>query len=228
MGKQVVVGISGKIGSGKNYLADKLVNVLAERGYTTSEGSFAHALKNELSQIMDFYRHRLDDNDAAELASKKFNIPLPQMEHLLNCIKDDLLDESPDEPLHGYSRTEGIRRALQFLGTEIRRSVNPNYWVDLFHESLQPTDFIFVTDARFPNEADSVLEHGGVMLRLNPSPEVIAQRIANRDGLKYTKEALNHSSETALDDYTRFTVVIGDTFDEKKLADILIDQYNRK
>ncbi len=219
-----VVGISGKIGSGKNYLATQITKELTNRGFTVSEGSFATKLKSELEAIMVMYATNLKDPLVFEKLSQHFNIPYDQIVELCGYIYDDVVN-ADIQFISGYSRTEGIRRGLQFLGTEIRRNVNNNYWVDLFWEDLPSADFIFVTDVRFVNEADSVLAKQGVMFRLEVPKEVIASRTNDRDGLKYSEKAKEHLSETALDDYPNFDQIIGITFDTNALCDYLVQKH---
>lgn len=210
-----IIGISGKIGSGKNYLADKIIEKLGEEGKTSAYGSFAFALKNEMNQIMRAYYPYLASDDILSAVcsiAHDFKISSNHVARLLSMVKDDLknnpnLDATVD-------RTEGVRRALQYLGTDIRRAENDNYWVDSFHSSLDlSVDYIFATDARFPNEADSVNKSGGVMIRIELPAEVIAERTSGRDGLLYSAEALSHPSETALDSYKCFDFYVGETFD---------------
>lgn len=211
----IIIGISGKIGSGKNYLADKIIEKLGEEGKTSAYGSFAFALKDEMNQIMRAYYPYLASDDilsAIHAIAHDFKISSHHVACLLNMVKDDLknnpnLDSTVD-------RTEGVRRALQYLGTDIRRATNDNYWVDSFHGSLNTSvDCILATDARFPNEADSVNNSGGVMIRIEIPAEVIAERTSGRDGLLYSADALSHPSETALDSYESFDFYVGETFD---------------
>jgi hypothetical protein len=211
-----IVGVSGKLGSGKNYLVEKLMEKIIERGQTAGYGFFAYTLKQELNNIMTHYypyavAHMI--TEGIHSTSEAFNIPLGQMEKLLGMIHDDLLANPAVDSL--VNRSKGIRDGLQFLGTDIRRKVSPNYWVDAFYRGAEDSseDYMFVTDTRFPNEADSVLSHHGVALRLEVPAEIIAERIFKRDGLVYTEEQLTHESETALDDYKKFDIIVGATFD---------------
>jgi len=233
-----IVGISGKIGSGKNYLATALTKELISRGYTVNEGSFATTLKEELASIMRSYWTWLETLPIKRLAplfsknifkqiSNDFDIPYHQVKTLIGFIHKDMLVINRIEDISGYSRTEGVRRGLQYLGTDIRRAVDDNYWVKLFHKSLIEADFIFVTDVRFPNEADSVLASKGVALRMEVPADVIASRTNDRDGLKYSTDAISHPSETALDKYPHFDKIIGVSFDTNELVDYLIQKHQQ-
>ena len=56
-----------------------------------------------------------------------------------------------------------FRPLLQWWGTEFRRSLCGNdYWVNRMRRQLDQhrlADYIFVTDVRFPNEAELIREH---------------------------------------------------------------------
>jgi len=221
----VLVGVSGKIGSGKNYLSEKLTTELERLGYTVSESSFATPLKNDITEIIQYVRKFTDEGvdyfDLFPLVSHQFNIPLAQVNELLYTMYPELI---ADRNLTGWSRSVGVRKSLQFFGTEIRRAQDPDYWVKKFiaYAAEQEIDFLFVTDARFANEMDAVVDTKGVAIRINLSDEVLKIRREGRDGVTYTDEQLNHISETSLDDYPRFHIVVGETFSTREMAQTVI------
>ena len=88
------------------------------------------------------------------------------------------------------------RSLLQYVGTEVVRTVEPDYWVDFIKSILtmfpDKWDYVIIPDTRFPNEIDN----------LKDDFDVVAVRVARPDfdnGL--TEEQKNHKSEIALDDY---------------------------
>lgn len=90
----------------------------------------------------------------------------------------------------GYKETPyvtEIRQLLQKLGTEAGRQVLwDSIWIDAaFHGVHDGNDYV-VTDARFPNEADAIIERGGYVLRIS------------RAGVG---PANDHPSETSLDTF---------------------------
>lgn len=209
-----VIGISGKIGSGKDYLARHLAAELTAHGFATGSASFAFPLKDMLNRILDTLRAGQVAGDAERAQDFKiatdFGIPYPKAQVLTAYLRPDLAEKAD---LNAYDRTPGVRSALQYLGTDVFRAEDPNYWVKLFHGALDETqDFVFVTDVRFPNEADSIREVGGYMIRLEVPAEIILDRTLNRDGLVYTAEQLSHPSETALDGYGHFDLTVGSDF----------------
>jgi hypothetical protein len=217
----VVIGISGKIGSGKDYLTGKLVEELNARGRTTAHSSFAKPLKRELGEIINVLKanRELSPEEANLFVAARFDMTVEQASWLVERLYPEL--DIPD--LDGWSRTLGVRGCLQLLGTDIRRAQNPDYWTERFFAEANSlnADFVFASDGRFPNEIDGVNAKNGVTLRLDISEETLKQRRNNRDGITYTPEQLNHISETALDDYKDFDVFVGEVLDVVALADFI-------
>lgn len=127
------------------------------------------------------------------------------------------LDDETKNSLSTVKDAEGnyytIRQLLQKFGTEVGRSISPNLWVDaLMNDYIEAKlggyeeDWI-VTDVRFKNEAEAIRKNGGILIRLN----------------RNTGSNDQHSSETALDDYKNFDLII----DNNGTIDELIDKvYN--
>ena len=104
---------------------------------------------------------------------------------------------------------KSMRRGfLQFIGTEWgRRVIDPNIWINAMDEKLSRADTkhisanIFVTDVRFPNEADLLRKHGFKIIRISrPLEARLAAGASN----------LDHESETALDNYQFDKVINND------------------
>lgn len=99
----------------------------------------------------------------------------------------------------GYKETEygpEIRRLLQRLGTEAgRQTLWDSIWVDAAYAGLSDDGKYCITDCRFPNEAKSVVDRGGVMIRIT------------RPGVG---PANSHASETSLDDWPFDHVIVND------------------
>lgn len=219
-----IIGVSGKIGSGKNYLAEQLIKELHKLGYSTTEASFASSLRNELDRIIKTIKvDSIDGVSSAETVKHIEEIHKmsdKDAETLYNILAEDVKEI---DGLNAHSRTESMRRALQYLGTDIRRKTDSEYWVKEFHRTVPDSDFVLVTDVRFPNEADSVVDSKGLMIRLEVSPEVILQRIQSRDGLKYSEDALRHPSEVALDDYSKFDYIVADEYNIDDMVSFIVN-----
>ena len=114
--------------------------------------------------------------------------------------------------LPGWDKTVGV--LLQDVGNGIRRSVHIDAWVlSLFDywDAEGETRWV-IHDVRYPNEADKIKAMGGVLIRLNGDPGQSA-------ALNTCNHA--HESETALDDYTGFDVII----DSDAFVDRMDDLY---
>ena len=199
-GKPNLIGISGKMGSGKDTLSIVL-NYLADKDAPDWIGRWEQ-------DVEDFV-----------YKNKKYSEKLKYMVcFLIGCSRSDLEDRDFKEKELG-EEWDGLtpRKLLQLLGTEAcRQIIHPNIWVNaLFADYVCddcgqkecPTDEEdtgqiihrsfpnwIITDVRFPNEAQAIKDRGGILIRIN-RPQLI-----ERD--------FEHLSETALDDYDGFDYVI--------------------
>ena len=126
---------------------------------------------------------------------------------------------------HEYLGYKGIkdtsdRQILQFLGTEVMRQYNPDYWAEIVGQFLAAMqqynkwDYCIISDWRFPNEYQVLKKY---------ITDIITIRISRYEkNLPYINSALtseqrNHSSECSLDNYF-FSYVIqnDDTIDALK------------
>lgn len=225
-GKVSFVTVSGKIGAGKDTVAPLLLDLMEIPESERKQDSFARTLKEEIDQVIELVIVAEDRNDVAELISVTQEISLAKAKVIVDYIWDELKENSE---LNAYSRTKGIRSALQYWGTEVRREQDDNYWVNktirrVLLEACKGVSS-YITDSRFPNEADAVREAGGLTIRLLVSPEEQERRISSRDGLKISEDARNHVSETALDDYENFHIVVDtDEHDAKAVAGIIREE----
>lgn len=227
----LLVGISGRIAAGKDYLADRLTEEFTSRGIRTARASYGAALKTELDVILELLRTSKNPEKTIE---EQLSIPAHQVQTLIDTLTPDLGVEG----LNAYSRTLGVRTALQYLGTDIRRAQDENYWVNQFNHTVaqmntalnagqEPVDIVFATDVRFVNEADNTVTRG-VGIRIDVPNSVLEQRRTARDGIVYTPEQLNHASETALEGYTEWDIVLGASYDVSFVANLILESATLK
>lgn len=197
----MIVGISGKIGSGKDTLAEMLRDIMRDKNFEIRK--YAAKLKEVVSILTGC--------GSSDLESQSFkSIELPEM-----WAKYRLLDFHRDTGVVYGSKIEAescmprsnsqhsytlqrepmtYRSLLQILGTEaIRNNVHPNTWVNALFSGYHGQNWL-ITDVRFPNEADAIKAYGGIVVRVN------------RPGILQS----NHPSETMLDDYQFDEIVIND------------------
>lgn len=139
-----IVGIIGFINSGKNTVAEILVN---KHGFI--QDSFAASLKDACATIFDWPRHLLE-GDTAE---------------------SRLWRETQD---NWWANKLGIpdftpRVALQIMGTEvIRDNFNKDIWFLTLENRVrkQRDKNVVISDVRFPNEIKFIKNNGGILIRV--------------------------------------------------------------
>ena len=87
-----VVGVSGKIGSGKDYLTGKLIEELNSRGRSTAHTSFAKPLKEELGEIINLLKENrhLGRYDASGLVAERYDMTEEQAGWLVTRLHPEL------------------------------------------------------------------------------------------------------------------------------------------
>lgn len=99
-----------------------------------------------------------------------------------------------------------IREMMQRLGTDVLRdNFDKRIWIKSVFSNLSDNQNVIITDVRFENEADAILERGGYLIRIEPTYP------------GYINMADEHPSENALDNYDKFDFIIQNTnIDEYK------------
>ena len=94
------------------------------------------------------------------------------------------------------NKDEYGRQMLQYVGTDVVRKANPNYWVNFIIDMLKffgdNWDFAIIPDARFPNEIE----------RFKAENYDVTHLRVERHGFDnhLTPDQQKHASETSLDD----------------------------
>ena len=205
-----LVSFSGWYLSGKDTVA---LAVYKELGVAYKHLSFGSSIKYELNEIIKVLSLQESIKQSCKSIESMMNISIN--DGLILC---NILLESPegifDGTLDAHQRTIPIRKALQYLGTEVRRAQDPNYWItqaqqEAVQELARGKAFVF-TDVRFPDEAEGLKEIGAKIFRLTISRETQLRRLQIRDGINHSDpNTLLHPTETALtDNYPGFDAVI--------------------
>jgi len=201
--KKKIIGISGKIGSGKDTFAE----LLAEQLKGNVE---RHALADKLRLITEIV------SGINMTTTHEVNKPF------CNNIRNYTQDQK-NIVIKQFNKTIG--ETLQLVGTELfRDNYDTDIWVKSFfneelEDKLNDGKIIVIPDVRFVNEANYILQEGGYLIRLEGDPMGVREN-SLRD--------LNHISETNLDDYTNFSKVIyNDERDiqvlKKVVSDLIIE-----
>lgn len=144
-----IIGICGFIGSGKDTVADYLVNFHGFR-----RESFANSLKDAVSQVFGWDRELLEGRTKESREWRE--------------TKDEWWSKR-------LKREITPRWVLQYWGTEVvRRGFHDDMWVaSLENRLLQTKDDIVITDCRFPNEIKAIKAVGGQVIRIKRGPEPV-------------------------------------------------------
>ena len=208
-----LVLLSGRKAAGKDTLAPTL---MAAFGHDNPRHlSFADPLKDEVDRFIHLCRQARNHREAEHLLETLHGVdPMTGAERA--TIVGFLYRTSKNPREHSRSHSPDVVRALQYYGTEVRRKSDPDYWVKkavaAAEAALSAGDSVVFTDARFPNEVTGLQSIGGFAVRLEVSPEVQLERLKQRDGYVPQEAMMTHPSETALDGFTGFDVVV-DTSD---------------
>ena len=139
----MIIGVCGFIGSGKDTIADYLVNIHQFR-----RESFANTLKDAVAQVFGWDRDMLEGRTRQSREwrervdpwwAKRLNMP-----------------------------TLTPRWILQYWGTEVcRRAFHDDIWIAALENKLRNSqDDIVISDCRFPNEIKSIKAAGGIVVRV--------------------------------------------------------------
>ncbi len=143
----MIIGICGFIGSGKDTVADYLVNLHHFR-----RESFANTLKDAVSAVFGWDRTMLEGRtkQAREWREQQDN---------------------------WWTNRLGIvitpRWVLQNWGTEVcRNGFHDDIWIASLENKLRnSTDDVVISDCRFPNEIRAIKQSGGMVVRVVRGPE---------------------------------------------------------
>lgn len=185
----MLVGVSGKIGSGKTTLANIACNTVGAKKI-----SFAGLLKCEVEKfLLDHDAIFIYENLYGTQEEKEEVIEIPTYHNFSEYFKYGL-HNFISCTLDGYYQTTG-RKLMQWWGTEYRRQQNPEYWTQLLLEcyhKYEDSDLVIVDDVRFPNEADTIKLVGGYLIRIQDR----------------AMSCSTHLSEVSLDNYKSFDITI--------------------
>ena len=176
----MIIGICGFIGSGKDTVADYLVNFHEFR-----RESFANTLKDAVAAVFGWDRTLLEGRtkEAREWREQ--------------------VDPWWAERLAMPTLTP--RWVLQYWGTEVcRRSFHDDIWIASLENKLRTSkDNVVISDCRFPNEIQSIRDAGGriVGVQRGALPDWYDTAIQANKGHNWATQDLKmrkiHASETA-------------------------------
>ena len=188
----MIIGVCGFIGSGKDTIADYLVNVHGFR-----RESFANTLKDAVAAVFGWDRTLLEGRtkEAREWREQ--------------------VDPWWAERLGMPNLTP--RWVLQYWGTEVcRRGFHDDIWIASVENKLRRTkDNIVISDCRFPNEISSIKDAGGVVIRVvrGPEPEWYEHALNFNKGERHLGWAISRHHLEQLGIHASETAWVGTSFD---------------
>ena len=218
--------VSGRLASGKDTIAIALMETLDH--LDSNKISFASALRDELSLIIDLVKRYPDKKEAYNQVAALSGLPVNMVEKTVDLVIS-ALNDSGDAT--SFTRSKFIRLALQEWGTDVRRANDPNYWVKLGAKAaliaMAENKAVHITDARFINEVEIAKLLGFYTIRLVVTFPVREERLFERDGLNIDMDAENHPSEVELDSYKKFDQWVSNdnTIDQTVRSIILAFEY---
>ena len=176
----MIIGVCGFIGSGKDTVADYLVNFHEFR-----RDSFANTLKDAVAAVFGWDRTLLEGR-TKEAREWREQVDPWWAKRL------DMPDLTP-------------RLVLQLWGTEVcRRGFHNDIWIASVENKMRAsTDDIVISDCRFPNEIKAIKEAGGIVVWVQrgqlPSWHIMAANANKGDAVAAAKlkQLGIHASETA-------------------------------
>lgn len=187
----MIIGVCGFIGSGKDTIADYLVNIHQYR-----RESFANTLKDAIACIFSWDRELLDGRTRQ---SREWR---------------EQRDEWWSERL-GMDITP--RWILQYWGTEVcRQGFHDDIWVASLENKLRKTtDDIVISDCRFPNEIRAIKQAGGLVVRVKrgPEPDWYKHAIHYNEGVRKVGWAIGKDHLERLNIHPSEYAWIGTNFD---------------
>ena len=176
----MIIGVCGFIGTGKDTIADYLVNIHQFR-----RESFANTLKDAVASVFGWDRELIEGR-TRQAREWREQVDLWWAERL------NMPELTP-------------RWVLQYWGTEVcRRSFHDDIWIASLENKLRNSrDDIVISDCRFPNEIKSIKDAGGkiVWVKRGELPDWYELAIAANQGHNWAVQDLKmrkiHASETA-------------------------------
>jgi len=187
----MIIGVCGFIGSGKDTIADYLVNVHEFR-----RESFANTLKDACAAVFGWDRTILEGRTKQAREWR------------------EQVDEWWSKRL---GRAITPRWILQYWGTEVcRRAFHDDIWIASLENKLRNSqDHVVVSDCRFPNEIQAIRDQCGIVLRVcrGPEPEWYDAAVAVNAGPKHIGWALSKDILTKYNIHASETSWVGTKFD---------------
>jgi predicted kinase len=188
--KTPIVLLVGNAGSGKDTIADKLVDIAGPKVMKIAQ---ADPIKQIVAAVFGAskkqlwgpskYRNEKIKIDAKKCAEKAVNL------HLTNGRVESVTLRLASALNRGeLAKTATVRHLCQYIGTELGRAYDPNVWLDVALDTANKlltggytytpdkglsecdssrVDLVIISDGRFRNEVLGVGKAGGITVRVH-------------------------------------------------------------
>lgn len=175
-----IIIITGKAQSGKDTAAEFITKSISRKGFSVKTYPFAKPLKDMCINIFGLDKNQCWGSNKEK--DTKTNIKwkdLPLCAEKLGELLSSRFPKTKEDFMTG-------REVMQILGTEIFRAIDEDCWVRSVASEIKKdnVDFAIISDARFPNEIEFLMNYDPLVIKLN-------RNTVNS----------NHDSETALERY---------------------------
>ena len=145
----MIIGISGKAGSGKDTAA-KMLEVL----YANPDISYE-----------DFANKRY--KNFADILIVHFADALKETAQVLFRLGEweTNTQEGKKTTINWIGKT--VRELLQGIGQGLRDAIDPNLWVKILFANTEGWSNYIIADVRYPNEIKAIKERNGILLRID-------------------------------------------------------------
>lgn len=191
----MLIGIMGKAGSGKDtfalILAEKLFEITRKKHVLMS---FAHELKLRIQKDFDMSYEQLWNGNEKEKSDLRYA-------KCLNGLSSNPKDYwTPREILQNYG--------------EFYRSIDSNFWIKHLFEIIDDREYkhVIVTDVRYINEAESVINRNGVLIKIVRNIET-ANDVHGQD----------HISEIGLESYNNIDFTVENNGTLKEIKEVAVN-----
>jgi len=233
--KTNIIAISGKLGSGKDTVGQIIQWLTYEdvKNPIDPPITFKEWVEEFGTNYNEFTEWRIKKmaGKLKEIASIILGVPVEKFED--RDFKESYLSEEWNYvDKHGFKKQMTVREFLQKIGTDaMREGLHENVWANAFWADYKTEeigkflkgkhkgDVLYaypnwiITDLRFENELQSVVERKGITIRVNRDWRLSAlTQLENNNDTELLDNKLNkpseHPSETALDHITTWDYVI--------------------
>lgn len=213
----MIVGIAGKMGSGKDTAAEFLIK---KKGY--KRYAFADDLKKMCMKIFNLsHKDCYDEKQKFRKLSPEIEFNSKHAEEILQwaAVKHEwkITKKVIDTMQHVLNQKEVFktpRHILQYVGTEVCRNVfHPDYHAIVTKSQINQdkVENVVICDVRFPNEREFIKNWGGIVCL-----------VTGREN-KTDDDASKHASETSLGRPEEYSRVINNTGTLKELENATLN-----